>query len=492
MVALAVTAAILGAIVAIYYHHLDLTLSHYDARAHLIVARRIFDSLTPGWRQIGAVWLPLPHLLNALPVQFDPFYRSGASAVMMSIAAFSVATAAIGWMVATITGSRGAAILGACVFALNPNVLYLQATPMTEPLLLGLLLPAVAMLMTWCSSDRPGPFLVGSVFALACLTRYEAWPVTAGGLAVAFWIRLQGGIPWRRALREVAAIGVLPALAILGFAFLSKALLGRWFVSSGFFVADNPDMGRPLAVAASLFRGLGQLTGQALLVVSIVGVCIMLVRMFWTRGRTSAGLPIVILAAAAVPFAAFLDGHPFRIRYMVPLIALVAVAAGVCAGGLSARWRSASMVTVLIAAAIGLRPLSATAPMVVEAQWDRPHAAGRAQVTACLAREYDDRLILASMNSLAHYMQELSAIGLRIRNFVYEENTPFWREALEEPGPDIGWILISENPDGRDALIGPARENSAMLRDFDRVCEGGRVALYRRRPPQSVELRSAR
>ena len=37
------------------YARLDLTLAPYDARAHLVVARRILDSLTPGWQQIGAV-----------------------------------------------------------------------------------------------------------------------------------------------------------------------------------------------------------------------------------------------------------------------------------------------------------------------------------------------------------------------------------------------------------------------------------------------------
>ena len=74
---------------------LGLTLSHYDARGHLVVARRIIDSITPGWQQIGAVWLPLPHLLNALPVQIDLFYRTGASAVAISIVAFAIATGAI-------------------------------------------------------------------------------------------------------------------------------------------------------------------------------------------------------------------------------------------------------------------------------------------------------------------------------------------------------------------------------------------------------------
>src|SRR5258708_14152542 len=89
----AAAAAMLGAIVAIHYHRLGLTLTHYDARGHLVVARRIVDSITPGWQQIGAVWLPLPHLLNALPVQIALFYRTGASAVALSIVAFPIATA---------------------------------------------------------------------------------------------------------------------------------------------------------------------------------------------------------------------------------------------------------------------------------------------------------------------------------------------------------------------------------------------------------------
>src|SRR5215468_10297930 len=131
-------AATIGVAAAIRYHRLGLTLSHYDARGHLIVARRIIDSITPGWQQIGAVWLPLPHLLNAVPVQIDWFYRTGASAVLISVFSFALATASIAWIAGALTGSTAAALVGAAVFALNPNVVYLQATPMTEPLLIGL------------------------------------------------------------------------------------------------------------------------------------------------------------------------------------------------------------------------------------------------------------------------------------------------------------------------------------------------------------------
>ncbi len=78
-------AALLGLVAVYGYGQLHLTLAHYDAKAHLVVARRILDSLTPGWEQIGAVWLPLPHLLNMLPVQVDVLYRTGGFAIALSL-----------------------------------------------------------------------------------------------------------------------------------------------------------------------------------------------------------------------------------------------------------------------------------------------------------------------------------------------------------------------------------------------------------------------
>src|SRR5688572_7936054 len=132
LIAVAVTVA--GAAAAIHYAHAGLTVSHYDARAHLVVARRIFDSLFPGWQQVGGVWLPLPHLLNMIPVQVDAWYRSGASGVAISVLSMATAAWALATLLIRMTGSRIAAMTGATVMMANPNLLYLQSTPMTEPL----------------------------------------------------------------------------------------------------------------------------------------------------------------------------------------------------------------------------------------------------------------------------------------------------------------------------------------------------------------------
>ena len=328
--AIGVTSAIAGTIVALYYHRLGLTLSHYDARGHLIVARRVFDSITPGWQQIGAVWLPLPHLINALPVQVDAFYRSGATAVALSILAFAVATGAIAAIVHRATGSPVAALIGSAAFASNPNVLYLQSTPMTEPLLLGLTLLAIALLMRWSDarlSDSGGAGLkpcatwtVGLAFALACLTRYEAWPVTVCALAAAVWTRYRNGDRLVEACRHVSAIALYPALAIVAFLTLSRVVGGEWFAVSGFFVPENKALGQPLVALAEIGWGAHALTGSIVLAMATVGLFVLLVRAMCVPGRADSLMALALLASAALPWAAFVKGHPFRIRYMVPLI----------------------------------------------------------------------------------------------------------------------------------------------------------------------------
>jgi len=506
--AIAIAAAVGGALVAWHYHQAGLTLSHYDARGHLVVARRIADSLTPGWQQIGAVWLPLPHLLNALPVQIDFFYRTGASAVAISIASFVVTTCAIAWIVWSLTDSPGASVAGAAVFAFNPNVLYLQSTPMTEPLLLALTTLATAMLMRWVDAARLTPratsdttvapgavdvarhsdaargfgIAVGWAFALACLTRYEAWPVTASALAAAAWARWRQGRSATALVGEIGGLALYPAAAIVGFSIFSRVVVGEWFVSGRFFVPENKAFGLPFMAISEIGWGTRVLSGPLLLGAGLVGLVALAVLGLVSRRRAHAAVVLSLAATMAVPWAAFVKGHPFRIRYMVPLMVVEAVGAGVAAGLLRrVRWAGAlAVLAVFACVAFELDPLDATAPMVVEAQWDRPNAPVRAQITTCLGRPEPGEKIMASMGSLGHYMQEASRSGFAIRDFLHEGNGDIWLAALDGPRPFADWILIEEQAEGGDMLAHIARERSSFLDGYRRICDGAGLALYRR------------
>src|SRR6266704_2411535 len=74
-----------------YLRHGDLLL-YGDAVAHINIARRVFDSRTPGLLQLGTVWLPLPHILM-LPFLFSDWaWRTGAGASVPSLVAYVLGT----------------------------------------------------------------------------------------------------------------------------------------------------------------------------------------------------------------------------------------------------------------------------------------------------------------------------------------------------------------------------------------------------------------
>ncbi len=72
----------------LYYFRQGDVLLYGDAVAHINIARRVFDSRTPGLLQLGTVWLPLPHLLMIPFLIFDGMWRSGAAGSIPSMCAY--------------------------------------------------------------------------------------------------------------------------------------------------------------------------------------------------------------------------------------------------------------------------------------------------------------------------------------------------------------------------------------------------------------------
>jgi hypothetical protein len=493
-------AAILGTYGASVYWRAGLSLSHYDAKAHLVVARRIFDSITPSWEQIGAVWLPLPHVLNALPVQIDWMYRTGASATAISIVSFAIAVACVSAIVRAAHGTRTGALLAAAIVALNPNLLYLQSTPMTEPLLLALSAMVVLHLTAWVASDDMRiRRSVGWTIVAACLTRYEAWPIVGTAMlfaAIAKWQRGPLQPQTRPVVRDVALeigrLAIYPALTVLFFMGMSFATTGSWFTTGGFYVPDPKLQGQPGAVGAAIREGVVSLSGPTLVDAAEISAALLLLFAVMRRRWAVMIMPMALLASVALPFYAFYSGHPFRIRYEVPLI----VGAAACVGTAVSMLRlAAPIVAVPLLFFIGREApaFDRSAPMIVEAQLDLANGIGRRAVTACLTRAYDQTTIMASMGSLAHYMQELSTHGFDLDDFMHEGSGPIWQRAYYgEPSLFAGWVLVEEAAEGGDMLHQRHVAWPGFLASYDRVCSGGNVALFRRKTSHPRDLKTVR
>jgi hypothetical protein len=485
---LAAVAFLCGVGAWIRFLDLDLVLSHYDAKAHLVVARRVVDSITPGWQQIGAVWLPLPHLIQLLPTQVDAFYRTGVFASLVSIASFAVIVWAAARLVLAMTASASGAVTAAALLMMNPNLLYLQSTPMTEALTLALVFLVVLWLYEWAVDVNPAeaglpvPTKLAAALFAAAWTRYEAWLIVAAALTLTGVSMLRNGVGFGRTTRLLASLGAWPAIAVALFALNSWITTGQWLVTGGFYEVDPTYRGLPLKSLTAVWWGTHRLSGYVIEIVAI-GTAVWLVLRAAVRPTTSSALmPLALAAAAVLPFVAFVEGHPFRVRYMVIPAAACALMCGLAVAGIRQRRAAVILAAALLtAAAIESPPWSLQAPMLEEAQWDVPRTRERRDVTDCLRGGYDDRKIVASMGSLAHYMQELSRAGFDLSDFVHEGNGAIWELVLATgPAAHAGWMIVEEQSEGGDVLARRTRGDVTFAAGMSRVCAGGGVALYKR------------
>ncbi|HLI82811.1 MAG TPA: glycosyltransferase family 39 protein [Bryobacteraceae bacterium] len=210
LICLALLAAWSAAAVSFFYSKGEL-FAYGDAEAHLNMARRVFDSRTPGYDQIGRIWLPLPHLLMLPLARIDSLWHSGLAGSLPSAACFVAAGAFLFGATAGIFDSVAAAATSAAVFAANPNLLYLQSTAMTEPVFAACLM---ALLFFSVRFRRTQSWLcaaaAGAAAALGALSRYEGWFVIPFAAAYFLWAARNKRLVFAALFSAIAVLG--PAL----------------------------------------------------------------------------------------------------------------------------------------------------------------------------------------------------------------------------------------------------------------------------------------
>jgi 4-amino-4-deoxy-L-arabinose transferase-like glycosyltransferase len=170
-----------------------------DAVAHLGIARRILDTRNPGLIQLGGVWLPLPHLLMVPFVQKMEWWQNGLAGAWPSLLSYVLSAVGLYRLARRMMPSQWA-LVAAAFYVLNPNLLYLSTTAMTEPLFLAIVIwttliamecvAAIAVANTRKGNARPvnGRLIALGVLILAAVfTRYDGWIFGAAVWCVIAW-----------------------------------------------------------------------------------------------------------------------------------------------------------------------------------------------------------------------------------------------------------------------------------------------------------------
>jgi hypothetical protein len=420
------------------------TLWFGDAQAHLGIARRIVDSRTPGYEQTGTVWLPLPHWLMLPFVGNEEFWRNGLAGAIPSACAYVLAGIFFFLTLRRIFGTASA-WAGLAVFALNPNLLYLQSTPMTESLVLACWMALLWFTVRFRETQSLLDVVGAALAALAgTLTRYEGWFLLP--FAAVYFLTASRGHRWRNAFvfALLAALGPLYWLGHNAYLYSSplefytgpysaKAIYQRALDQGMARYPGDHDWPKALQYYGAAVR---LVLGVPLFWIGLAGAAMALARRaFWP-----------FLLAAVVPafyiLSLFSSGTPifvpglwpnsyYNTRYAVSALPLAALGAAALAVG---RWR-VWIAIAAPAAALSVWLLNPKPEAWICWKESEVNSEGRRAWTAQAAaflhgywRPGDG--ILTSFGDVAGVYREA---GIPLRETLHEGNGPAWLGATTRP-----------------------------------------------------------
>ena len=497
------------AFIVTYRHNAVLT--YNDAISHMEIARRVANGTNDGLAQLGAVWLPLPHVLMLPFIWIDGLYYSGIAGSIVSMATFVVATVLVYKLVAqllrnrSLVASRWGGVAGAAVFALNINVLYMQSTPMTELPLFATLLGAVYFLVKWADDQRLGYMIASAVSGmLATLTRYESWPVMVVLFLVAVYITLRRSEPlskrqrWLK-LQDVAitygmavffgiACWLLWNLVLFGDALNFRS--GEYAKPSLWLTSNEPSIGNfglsaktfgyaflenvpwILAAVASIglvaFLAMERLKGRAMAVLSLLVVVPFLVCAIYTGER-----PLHVEQ---------IYGDLYNTRFGLIMVLPVAVLVGYLVGVIG-RFKSVAVV-LAVATVLGAGALSATAAQAGDIVTFRDPASalassGDQEDTAVEFKKlYDGGTVL--MESFGNERFGFRAVPSQAHVYEGTNKQDRWKRSLADPsGMDVRWVIMRCIQGSPDKVCAAFIEHSEVFADYQLVFERPGKSAYR-------------
>jgi hypothetical protein len=475
----------------IFYYRQGAILLYGDAVAHINIARRVFDSRTPGLLGLGTVWLPLPHLLDIPFIVNSRLWQTGLGASIPSMLAYIAGTLGIFRLVRGLA-SRSAAWIAALIYALNPNLLYMHATAMTESLYLALFIWAVVYFAEFArgTADNPGRagrslMKCGIALALAMLVRYDAW-FLAGGIALVALI-----VIWRSSARSAPLWrGFIAFLLLTGATAASFLIYNQLAYGNALEFANGPYSARAIQErsrtptmpsypgensprdAALQFLKIARLnvaegkSEKALFTLAIVALlaAIYFSRKFlpWTLLWTPVIFYVLCVAWGSVPIY-----HPewwpfsyYNVRYGLQLLPAIAVFTALACHFLTNFFATKKVVaaTALLIAVSYYSVRERTPICLREAHANGDTRMGFEQALAAELRKLPPTDTL--MMDCGAHSGAVQLAGIPFRRVLRESNPPYWEQALTRPAQSADYIIAFHD----DAVDHAVRQFPAGLR----------------------------
>jgi len=503
----------------IYLARHNLTYVHIDAIAHVNKARGLWDNTTPGLKQLGSIWLPLQHILMAPLTTSDVLWSTGLAGSLLSAAcfvgtAYFVFGATLRW-----TGSRVAGWFAFLFFALNPHIVYLFSTPMTEPLMVVCAAGLMYYLVEWIQSASWYSFAMACLMVFGgTLTRYEGWAIAAAAIPVV--LIAAPNRRWTSAVLFTGAAVVGPMLwMIYNLVYFDDPLMfafGRgsaWDYAQEYFLRTGkhfPTAGSWIESLRTYWTDVAYCVNPVILWLSVLGASVGW--LMWRKRDWRIALIVTVFAVGSFLFYSYNlytnmvpvmlpglvkdePGTIYNVRYGMVMVATVPVLAAFL---MDVFFRMAEQRRFFAFLLIGFMFLPDPVPDAGEEAapeqltknllytegvhnqsfWMPPFVNAGRHLKSEIEATHDETSFVLTNSRILHPV--VWATGIHMKRFINEMNKERWTANLNSIDPGIRWV-ITEEGDQLWNCEGKTLKTDWIEVAHDKTESTGVVHLYRRR-----------
>lgn len=463
LLALVICASCASVGAAVWAYQTQSILLYGDAHSHLLIARRVFDNVYPGLAQLGDVWLPLPHLIM-LPLAWNDFlWRTGLAGTLSSMPCYLIASVYVFLTARRLTHDSRASFIGAMVFVLNPNILYLQATPLSEPVLFATLAAASYYFVAWAQDDQLHDLIYAALATLlATAARYDGWALFLAMVAMLVIICWRKGFPREKTLAYTLLFGSLGGVGILLWFLWNLVIFGspRAFLSGSFssqaqtqsFIRNGlADTYHNLWQSLRTYSlATAESIGPVLFILGVFAVILFLIR---SRLSADALAAMTILVPFAFYIAAFFLGqdvmyipyanHPpyyafYNARFGAEMTAPAAIFIAILVE-FARRWLPLTQIVLFVTIVCQCVVISWGGVISLQDGQVGLSCNVSHPIVALLAQHYDGGRILIDEY---HSQIDLSSSNVAFHNEIYEGDGAVWNAALSDPSAYVNWLIV--------------------------------------------------
>lgn len=500
---LAVAASYVSAATFFYFHFQGVTLAYSDAISHLDIARRVFDGATTGLAQLAGAWLPLPHILAMPLAGINALYYNGFAGSIISMAAYVITSLLIYKILLSLTGHKLAALVGVAVFMINPNVLYMQSTPMTELLLFAGIAGMVYGLQQWIITDNHR-YLIGCGVAalIATLTRYESWVLLAIMSVIVVYVAYRKKYTRKRMEGMSIAFIYVSYLGIASWMLVSLLIFGNFlyfqtgdYSKPSLWVGEHePAVGDGWIAFLTYSYAVLDNLWPIIVILAIIGLVAMVVK----ERLALRTLPVLSLTLL-FPFfvmalllgqrplhVAQINGDMYNVRFGLLMILPAAIAIGYLVSLFPGKRRIekavagalvAVSVAFLFSGVVTNESIASLREPTYELQ--KSSTVTTDEVSDYLASHYKDgRILIESFgNNTILFNAKIS-----LRERIYEGSYRLWEPALKDPvGSNIQWIVMRHEGNNLPDKVYRNLYGTETLQSYVQVFANSGYFIYERR-----------